>query len=259
MDANNIPEGYKHDNQLIYGMRSSHPGLFEIMIYNPKKKNAIGTPPEQKMWDLIKDANTDEKIKVILIHGGKSFSSGNDLSAFIGTDPETMMKMGDHGVNTVMVGMLMAMATCKKPIVTLVRGIAMGIGFTLTAHSTFLYCSPDAKMMTPFMASSQSPEGTSTLLFPRQFGTRLANEILLTDKWITAQEAQRVGYINGIIEGLDPQSNLINPDMIPVIPKLLATDYKTLTNCMEQINLSKGLQLIEEVTRREGKGLVAAW
>ena len=157
-----------------------------------------------------------------------------------------------------MVNMLLAMANCRKPIVTVVRGGAIGIGFTLTAHSTFLYCGKEAKFMTPFMKSCQSPEGTSTLLFPKQFGTRLANEILLTDKYVTAQEAVNCGYANGIID-FDPNSDSIDPSSIPVIPKLLATDYRTLVNCMEQINASKGLALIEEVTRREGAALVDTW
>ena len=40
------PKGYKHEDQIMWGMRPSHPGLLEIKIHNPKKMNAIGTPPE---------------------------------------------------------------------------------------------------------------------------------------------------------------------------------------------------------------------
>ena len=63
-------------------MRKSHPGLFEIKIHNPSKKNAIGTPPERKLTELILAAQEDQNIKVILLHGGSFFSSGNDLSMF---------------------------------------------------------------------------------------------------------------------------------------------------------------------------------
>merc|ERR1712166_1158202 len=139
-----------------------------------------------RIAEIVTAAQTDDNVKVILLHGGSFFSSGNDLSMFMKpmTDEERLHIM-HNGVKVVMVDMLMALNTSIKPIVTVVRGAAIGIGFTLTAHSTFLYCSPDAKFMTPFMKSSQSPEGTSTFLFPQQFGTRLANEILLTDKWVT--------------------------------------------------------------------------
>ena len=100
------------------------------------------------------------------------------------------------------------------------------------------------------MSSCQSPEACSTLIFPQQFGPRLANEILLCDKVVTAKEAVASGYANGIIE-FDPSSDFVDPDQIPVISKLLKTDYKTLVNCMEQINISKNLDLIRETNIRE--------
>lgn len=106
-----------------------------------------------------------------MLHGGRFFTSGNDLSVFTPKKGEKfdMIKMyekAEFGVKTVMVGMLMAMAKSVKPIVLVVRGACWGIGFTLSSHSTFIYASPDATFKTPFMASAQSPEGTSTLLFP---------------------------------------------------------------------------------------------
>lgn len=151
----------------MWGMRPSHPGLLEIKIHNPKKMNAIGTPPEMRIAEIVTAAQTDDNVKVILLHGGSFFSSGNDLSMFMKpmTDEERLHIM-NNGVKVVMVNMLMALNTSIKPIVTVVRGAAIGIGFTMTAHSTFLYCSPEARFMTPFMKSSQSPEGTSTFLFP---------------------------------------------------------------------------------------------
>jgi len=97
------------------------------------------------------------------------------------------------------------------------------------------------------------------LLFPKIFGTRLANEILLTDRWVTAQEAVDVGFANGMIDTFDPKSDFIDPDMIPCIPKLLKTDYRTLVNCMEQLNASKDLDEIEKVTRREAQALIDTW
>ena len=136
-------------------MRKSHPGLLEIKIHNPKKKNAIGIPPERKLTELINAAQDDESVKVILLHGGSFFSSGNDLSLFTkDMDEKERLKEMDTAVNDVMVNMLLAMARTVKPIVTVVRGASIGVGFTLTTHSTFMYCSPEAKFMTPFVKSA---------------------------------------------------------------------------------------------------------
>jgi enoyl-CoA hydratase/carnithine racemase len=77
-----FPEGLTYESELVFGMRKSHPGLFEIKIHNVKKRNAIATVPEKKLGELFKMADENDEIKVILLHGGKFFSSGNDLSAF---------------------------------------------------------------------------------------------------------------------------------------------------------------------------------
>ena len=70
------------------------------------------------------------------------------------------------GSQYTMTMLLSAMNKSVKPIVGLVRGKAIGIGFTMTALFDFIYCTPEAVFSVPFMASAQSPEGTSTLTFP---------------------------------------------------------------------------------------------
>ena len=67
------------------------------------------------------------------------------------------------------------------------------------------------------------------------------------------------GFSNGIVNQFDPASEWFNPDIIPAIPKLLRTDISTLVNGMEQLNHSKDLTKIEEVTRREADAVVAQW
>jgi len=153
----------------------------------------------------------------------------------------------------------MALAKSVKPIVMVVRGPCVGISYTASSHATFMYCSSNAKFITPFMQLGLRPEGTSTLMFPKIFGQRLANEILLCDKMVKAPLAQKSGFVNGIVDAFDKDSDWFNPDIIPCIPKLLATDYRTLVNCMEQLNESKDLAKIEEVTMRELKALVSTY
>ena len=81
---------------------------------------------------------------------------------------------------------ILAVKSSVKPIVGLVRGGAIGIGFTSTSHFDFIYCSPDAYFSTPFMKTFQSPEGASSYTFPQQFGIRRASELLLLDRQLKA-------------------------------------------------------------------------
>lgn len=74
---------------------------------------------------------------------------------------------------------------------------------------------------------------------------------MLTDKVVTAQEGVKAGFINGIVDKFDPNSDWFDPNIIPIIPKLLKNDYRTLVNSMEQLVASKDMARIEEVTDRE--------
>lgn len=84
----------------------------------------------------------NEDVKVILLHGGKIYSSGNDLTAFSDfgkVDIDVLMKRSEDGVKIKMAGMCMAMAKSVKPIVLVSRGLAFGIAFTHQTHATFIY------------------------------------------------------------------------------------------------------------------------
>ena len=67
-----------------------------------------------------------------------------------------------YGVEHTMVVNLFAIHNSKKPIVGLIRGQAIGIGFTTAGLFDFIYMTPEVTMSTPFMKSCQSPEGGST-------------------------------------------------------------------------------------------------
>jgi len=84
---------------------------------------------------------------VILIHGGKFFSSGNDISVlagWAGKGTEEIRKAGMDGIFNNMNPMLHAIDNSIKPVVAVVRGMCIGIQFTLLTLVDFIYCSPDA-------------------------------------------------------------------------------------------------------------------
>ena len=211
---------------------------------------------------IINDAQNDEKVKVILIHGGKFFSSGNDLSVLtnmLGKTKEEIKAASIDGIFNNMNPYLNALDNSVKPVVAVVRGMCLGIQFTMLTLADFIYCAPDAVFQTPFMKSFQSPEGTSTLNFPLQMGKRLASEVLLLDRPLTAKEAVECGFANSIIPELQNEPEWFDINKVPAIPKLLETDYRTLINCKRVLNFAKDNQKTQEVIKEEGIQLSNAW
>ena len=108
------------------------------------------------MGRLVQKAADDENIKVILIHGGLFYTSGNDLTVLMSgasMEDEEKVNLASDGAELKMVLCLRAILHSKKPIVGLVRGQCIGIGFTTAGLFDFIYCTPEATFGTPFMKS----------------------------------------------------------------------------------------------------------
>eukprot|EP00351_Strombidinopsis_sp_SopsisLIS2011_P006227 CAMPEP_0116879484 /NCGR_PEP_ID=MMETSP0463-20121206/11299_1 /TAXON_ID=181622 /ORGANISM="Strombidinopsis sp, Strain SopsisLIS2011" /LENGTH=123 /DNA_ID=CAMNT_0004528881 /DNA_START=270 /DNA_END=641 /DNA_ORIENTATION=+ len=114
----------------------------------------------------------------------------------------------------------------------------------------FVYVSPNALFSAPFMGSFQSPECGSSYFFPRIMGNRLASEVLLLDKKLTAQEAVKCGFATAILPNLS-KGELIDYKEIPGVDKLLATDFDTLVNCKKLLISARDNNKIEEVLFNE--------
>ncbi len=51
-------------------------------MHDPKKKNAFFFKTMQKFAELFDNANKDDRVKCVVLHGGEIFSAGNDVEAF---------------------------------------------------------------------------------------------------------------------------------------------------------------------------------
>lgn len=74
-----LPTGFTVTDGIAVGKRAT--GLLEIVFFNPKKRNASNGKSHIQMANAINSAQADPDVKVILLHGGFYFSSGNDISA----------------------------------------------------------------------------------------------------------------------------------------------------------------------------------
>ena len=232
----------------------------EIKIHDPKKKNAFFHKTMIKLVELLTYANKDNKVKCVVIHGGKFFSAGNDLEAFqIGReDVDEVRSIANELLKTGLTKMLQTMYDLEKPLVMLARGFCIGLGFTMLSLADFVYCTPETKFFTPFMQSYQSPEGGSTGFFPKYFGHHLASEILLTDRLVTAKEALHAGFVNDILTNIPLVEDYFDLRLLPCIPKLLKNETQTMVNAKRLLQAPYREQIFQ-VFEREGYFMYQCW
>ena len=82
-----------------------------------------------------------------MVYGSKDmFSSGNDLSIFVsGQLGDDFEAAAERGVTQGVYNFVASVLTSKKPTVFVVRGMAVGISFTIASNADFIYCTPSAK------------------------------------------------------------------------------------------------------------------
>lgn len=146
-----LPAGFELENGIAYGYRV--PGLFEIK-FHAHNLNALTKEGQSTLAKLFTNANSDDKAKCVLLHGGKYYGAGNDLQVLMKwLQTDKVEEIGRKATFGSMVPFLKAMKGCIKPIVAVVRGGCHGIHFTPLTLCDFIYCSPDAVFSVPFIKS----------------------------------------------------------------------------------------------------------
>jgi len=170
--------------------------VYIIKINRPKVYNAIDVPTYNEIAAALEFASQSEQVHVTILTGnGKYYSSGNDLRQFMTDgDPEELAKQGAQ----VLTKFVENFINFPKILIACVNGPAIGIAVTTLALCDVVYASESATFHTPFSVLGQSPEGTSSILFPSIMGITKANEMLLFGKKLSAVEAQRCGFVSEI-------------------------------------------------------------
>jgi enoyl-CoA hydratase/carnithine racemase len=173
-------------------LREDAHGVCTLTFNRSERRNALTVAMYQETVRLLAAAEADDSVRVIAFTGaGGSFTSGNDLSDFLGTPPA--------GPESPVFQLLTALVDARKPLIAVVPGHAIGIGVTMLLHCDLVYASADAKFQLPFVNLGLCPEGASSLLMPRLMGQARAAELLLFGEPFAAKQAEAVGLVNRVL------------------------------------------------------------
>jgi len=181
------------------GLQVEHAdGVLSIRLDRPDRRNAVTDDMVLTLIDLIEVAGSDTSVRVIHLSGtGDHFCSGFDLSLRGGTTDErprtgaTQRQMRWH-VNRLIPSML----ETQTPIVTSVKGWAIGLGMNLALASDFVVAADDARFWAPFTQSGFTPDSGASWLVPRLVGVTRAKEMLMLGEQISGARAAEWGLIH---------------------------------------------------------------
>jgi enoyl-CoA hydratase/carnithine racemase len=167
-------------------------GTLRVQFNRPAKKNAMTMAMYAGLADLLNEADKDENINVVLLHGaGDCFTAGNDLEDFVKNPPGP----GDSPQGR----LISALIDFSKPLVAAVHGVAIGGGTTILTHFDFVYAADNTKFQVPFINLALVPEFGSSYLLPRQLGYLQAAELLMLGEPFGAARANEIGLVTAVV------------------------------------------------------------
>jgi enoyl-CoA hydratase/carnithine racemase len=181
-----------------------------ITLDRPERKNPLTFESYRELISTFRALQKMDDVKAVVITGaGGNFSSGGDVHEIIGPLVE-LREDGDlDGLLsfTRMTGSLVsAMRDCPQPIVAAIDGVCAGAGAILAMASDMRYGTPASRVAFLFVrvGLSGADMGACAIL-PRIIGHGRATELLYTGRFMSADEADRWGFYNRVI---DPDSIL---------------------------------------------------
>jgi len=170
-------------------------GLFTLN--RPKQRNALSI---ELMEDILKKLSLvahDKTVRVIVIKGnGPVFCAGHDLNELTGEQYDIHHF---RRIFSICSDFMQTLHELPQPVIAQVHGVATAAGCQLVAACDLAIAESGAKFATPGIKIGLF---CSTPMVPlsRVIGRRRALEMLLTGRFISAQEAEQFGLLNRIVE-----------------------------------------------------------
>jgi 3-hydroxypropionyl-coenzyme A dehydratase len=172
-----------------------------IKINRPEVLNALDKEVAAELYTALDIANTDDKIKVIIITGAgeRSFCAGGDIRYVAGIDPIEAERYA-----TFIHNLLNKIENLEKPVIAAINGYALGGGCQLALACDIRIASSNAKIGQTEVTIGVPPGWGGTQRLSRIVGPAKAKELIYSGKMITAEEAEQIGLINKVV-GLTPE------------------------------------------------------
>ncbi|XP_029070930.1 chromodomain Y-like protein isoform X2 [Monodon monoceros] len=141
----------------------------------------------------------------------------------------------------------------KKLIIVAVNGPAIGLGASILPLCDVVWANEKAWLQTPYTAFGQSPDGCSTVMFPKIMGGASANEMLLSGRKLTAQEACGRGLVSQVFcSGTFTQEVMVRIKELASCNPVVLEESKALVRCNMKLEL-------EQANERECEVLKKIW
>jgi 2-(1,2-epoxy-1,2-dihydrophenyl)acetyl-CoA isomerase len=170
-----------------------------LTLNRPAAGNTINLPMAQALLQAAIRCDNDPALRCVVLTGaGKLFCGGGDVASFAAAgDQVPAFLSGLAGTLHMAVTRLMRM---PKPILVLVNGPASGAGLSLALSGDIVLAARSAHFTAAYGAVGLTPDGGMSWLLPRLVGMRKAQEMIITNRRVSAEDAERIGLVTRTVD-----------------------------------------------------------
>jgi enoyl-CoA hydratase len=168
-------------------------GVALATLNRPEKRNAVDDAMHYELGQLPSDADADRDVKVLVITGaGGAFCAGGDFAGGLRRRGGQLWLEAARLVNNLL--------DCRKPILTAVNGYAMGLGATVALLGDVVFAARSAVFADTHVRMAIAAGDGGQLIWPLLMGVNRAKYYLMTGDRMSAEEAERLGLVNFVVE-----------------------------------------------------------
>ena len=180
-------------------------GVAHITFNRPDAYNSLNSQMSKDLMHAMIHCDETPEIRAVLLSGaGPTFQSGGDLKEFA----EAGDNLPKHIKEMVVFfhAAISRMIRMNPPVIAAVHGSAAGAGLAFACASDLVVAAESAKFTLAYTRVGLTPDGSSTYFVPRVIGIKRALELALTNRVLSAQEAQEWGIVSRVV----PDDNLLD-------------------------------------------------
>lgn len=169
-----------------------------LTLNRPQAGNTIDVSLAEALGAAAQEYAQDQTVRTVVITGaGALFCGGGDVRAFVGvgTAPKAI-----DAITSRLHPAIEAFASMPKPIVTLVNGPAAGAGLGLALLGDVVLAGRSAHFTSAYTAIGLTPDGGTSWLLPRLIGLRRAQDMVMSNRRVSAEEAEDMGLITRMVD-----------------------------------------------------------
>jgi 2-(1,2-epoxy-1,2-dihydrophenyl)acetyl-CoA isomerase len=172
-------------------------GIARLKLARPDAGNALNETVIAQLLAHAEALAVRDDVRVVVLRGeGRNFCVGGDLAHFAGIDdiePEILQLAIDFHAA------IEALRSLGAPLIAGVQGAAAGGGLSLACACDLVLAGESARFTMAYTAAGLSPDGGASWFLPRIVGLRLATEMLLTNRVLSATEAEAAGIVTTVV------------------------------------------------------------